>query len=43
MEFPEEFEVVCQQWQERKLPFWQAAATLGMNHTTFYRKYSQKY
>jgi DNA invertase Pin-like site-specific DNA recombinase len=42
VELPEEFEEVCQQWQERKISSRQAAATLGMSHTTFYRRCSQK-
>jgi DNA invertase Pin-like site-specific DNA recombinase len=42
VELPQEFEEVCQQWQERKISSRQAAAALGMSHTTFYRRCSQK-
>jgi DNA invertase Pin-like site-specific DNA recombinase len=41
VELPEEFEEVCQQWREGKISSRQAATTLGISHSTFYRKCSQ--
>lgn len=42
IEIPDEFEAICQKCSAGRISIRQAAAELGMNHSTFYRKYKKR-